>query len=289
MTQEAEANYLGIPGARKETVTTAFGKVAYITAGSGPPVLLLHGLGTTAETWEHTIQELAKTRTVVAPDLWGHGGSGGSRRLRSVEPLVEAVDALCDTLGVRALDVVGHSLGGLVAMRFALAHKDRVTKLALVDAGGIGREMSWLLRLASIPVIGWLVFSPAIVLVKIYGWRVFNPPGDVNISLLKSLHRSRVTHVSADAVRKAVRSGAERLGPAPESFLLPRLHEIEVPVTVFWGEQDRLFPVGQLNGLEEACPQVTIHLFPDVGHWPYAEIPEVFNSLLADFLNATPR
>jgi pimeloyl-ACP methyl ester carboxylesterase len=289
MTQQETNDYRGIPGARKEVVETAVGEVAYITAGSGSPVLLLHGLGTTSETWVATIRALAATRRVVAPDLWGHGGSGGSRRIRSVEPLVEAVKALCDALGVDATAVVGHSLGGLVAMRFALAHKDRVTKLALVDAGGIGQEMSWLLRLASIPVIGWLVFSPAILVVKLYGWRAFNPPGDVSISLLKSLHRSRVTHISADAVRKAIRSGAERLGPASDSFLLPRLHEIEVPVNVYWGEQDRLFPVSQLHGLAEACPQVEIHLFPDVGHWPYAEIPELFNSLLVDFLDNASR
>jgi pimeloyl-ACP methyl ester carboxylesterase len=285
MTEEAKIDYLGIPGARKEIAQTTVGKVAYITAGVGSPVLLLHGLGTTSETWADTILALSKTQRVVAPDLWGHGGSGGSRRLRHIEPLVEAVDALCDALGLEATAVVGHSLGGLVAMRFALAHKHRVTKLALVDAGGIGREMSWLLRLASIPVIGWLVFSPAIVVVKLYGWRAFNPPDDVKISLLRSLHRSRVTHVSADAVRKAVRSGAEHLGPTPECFLLPRLHEIEVPVVVYWGEEDRLFPVDQLHGLEEACQQVEVHLFPDVGHWPYAEVPELFNTLLGDFLD----
>jgi pimeloyl-ACP methyl ester carboxylesterase len=185
--------------------------------------------------------------------------------------------------------VVGHSLGGFVAMRFALAHRERVTKLALVDAGGIGQEMSWLLRLASIPVVGWLVFAPAMLVVKLYGWRVFNPPGDVNISLLRSLHRSRVTHISADAVRRAVQSGAERLGPAPDHFLLPRLHELEIPVVVYWGDQDRLFPVSQLTGLPEACPDVEIHLFPDVGHWPYAEVPELFNASLVDFLDNTSR
>jgi pimeloyl-ACP methyl ester carboxylesterase len=287
--QDDIEGYLGIPGARKEITATAVGKVAYITAGSGPPVLLLHGMGTTSETWGATIRALAQTRTVIAPDLWGHGGSEGSRRLRKIEPLVQAVAALCDTLGLGSTAVVGHSLGGFVAMRFALAHRERVTKLALVDAGGIGQEMSWLLRLASIPVVGWLVFAPAMLVVKLYGWRVFNPPGDVNISLLRSLHRSRVTHISADAVRRAVQSGAERLGPAPDHFLLPRLHELEIPVVVYWGDQDRLFPVSQLTGLPEACPDVEIHLFPDVGHWPYAEVPELFNSSLVDFLDNTSR
>jgi pimeloyl-ACP methyl ester carboxylesterase len=287
--QDDIEGYLGIPGARKEITATAVGKVAYITAGSGPPVLLLHGMGTTSETWGATIRALAQTRTVIAPDLWGHGGSEGSRRLRKIEPLVQAVAALCDTLGLGSTAVVGHSLGGFVAMRFALAHRERVTKLALVDAGGIGQEMSWLLRLASIPVVGWLVFAPAMLVVKLYGWRVFNPPGDVNISLLRSLHRSRVTHISADAVRRAVQSGAERLGPAPDHFLLPRLHELEIPVVVYWGDQDRLFPVSQLTGLPEACPDVEIHLFPDVGHWPYAEVPELFNASLVDFLDNTSR
>ena len=85
-------------------------------------------------------------------------------------------------------------------------------------------------------------------------------------------------------MRKAVRSSAERLGPASSAYLLPRLHEIDAKVMVVWGAQDRLFPVSQLEGVRNACPDVVIHVFSDVGHWPYAEVPDMFNALLVDFL-----
>jgi pimeloyl-ACP methyl ester carboxylesterase len=284
MAHTSAIDYLDIPGARKHVVDTGRGRVAYITAGSGPPLLLLHGLGATSETWRPNIATLAKTHRVVAPDLPGHGESRGPRMLTSVEPLVEAMDALCDAMGIEEASVLGHSLGGLVAMRFALDHGDRVTKLVLVDAGGIGREMSWLLRLASIPVIGGLVFLPATLTVRAYGARVFRPPGDVSIGFLKSLHHSQVNHVTANAVRRAVRSTAEHLGPVDNAYLLPRLHEIDAPVLVIWGAQDRLFPVSQLEGVRNVSPEVRVHVFTDVGHWPYAESPDMFNALVTDFL-----
>lgn len=286
MTAKEQKGYLGIPGCRKVAVATTMGTMAYITAGSGPVVMLLHGLGTTSETWFRSIGPLAERFTVIAPDLWGHGDSAGPRVLTKVEPLMLGVEALRVVLGVERIGMVGHSLGGLVAARYTLEHRDRVGKLALVDAGGIGEEMSWLMALSSIPKIGWLVFLPAEIAVRLYGRFVFNPPGEVKVSLLKSLHRSKINHASADAVRRAVQRGAKRLGPAKDNFLLPRLDELDIPVHIFWGHEDRLFPVSQLEGVRKACPEVAVHVFADVGHWPYAEVPDEFNKLLLDFLAA---
>ncbi len=294
------SDYLGIPGARKEYVETSVGRAAYIVAGGTvlgndpagprvddtPPIVLLHGLGATSETWYRTIRVLAADHLVIAPDLWGHGESDGPVILRKVEPIVVALEALMLSLGFSRAVVVGHSLGGLVAGRFALTHPERVAKLVLVDAGGIGGEMSWLLKLASIPVIGWLVFSPAALVVKLYGGWVFSPPDHVHIGLLKSLHHSRLNHVSAGAVRRAVRSGAKRVGSEEAAYILPRLGEIEVPVLILWGEQDRLFPVRQVGWVKEAFPEVETHVFPDVGHWPYAEVSEEFNRRLVDFVGS---
>jgi pimeloyl-ACP methyl ester carboxylesterase len=109
-------------------------------------------------------------------------------------------------------------------------------------------------------------------------------PGNVDTNLLKSLHRSCALHVTADFMRHAIETGAVRLGPVESVYLLPRLGEIAVPVLVLWGEQDRLFPVKQREDVREACPTVEVRTFPDVGHWPYAEVPDAFNRALVDFL-----
>jgi pimeloyl-ACP methyl ester carboxylesterase len=156
-----DGDYLDIPGARKHAVETNSGRAAFIKAGSGPPLILLHGLGTTSETWGPTIRTLMDRFTVLAPDLAGHGQSSGRPLRGSVEPLAQALDGLCAQQELETAAVVGHSLGGLVAIRFAFNHPDRMRQLVLVDAGGIGGEMSWLLRLAAIPLLGRLVFGPS--------------------------------------------------------------------------------------------------------------------------------
>ena len=283
MTEEDHHGYLGIPGARTHLVETNSGRAAFIKAGAGPPLILLHGFGTSSATWGPTIRALADRFTVIAPDLAGHGQSSGAPLRGCVEPLVKALDDLCAKLGLETAAVVGHSLGGLVAVRFALNHPDRVSHVVLVDAGGIGEDMSWLLRLAAIPLLGKLVFGPSRLLLKHYHDRLFVPPGNVDTNLLRSIHRSRTLHVTARFMRRAVGSSADLLGPVESAYLLPRLGEIAVPVLVLWGEQDRLFPVEQLEGLRVTCPLVEIRTFPDVGHWPYAEGPDQFNAVLVDF------
>ena len=284
MTEGAPHDYLGVPGARMRFVETSSGRVAFLKAGSGPTLMLLHGLGTSSETWVPTIRALVDRFTVYAPDLPGHGQSSGAPLRGSVEPLVKALDDFCAELEIETAAVVGHSLGGLVAVRFALTHPDRVSHLVLVDAGGIGEEMSWLLRLAAIPLLGKLVFGPSRLWLKHYNDRLFVPPGNVDTNLLRSIHRSRALHVTAGFMRRAVGLSADMLGPVESAYLLPRLGEIAAPVLVLWGEQDRLFPVEQLESLRQTCPLVEIHTFPDVGHWPYAEVPDGFNATLIDFL-----
>ena len=283
MSEEADSGYLGIPGARMGLVETSSGRVAFLKAGSGPTLMLLHGLGTSSETWVPTIRALVDRFTVYAPDLLGHGQSSGAPLRGSVEPLVKALNEFCAEQRIETAAVVGHSLGGLVAVRFALDHPDRVSHLVLVDAGGIGEEMSWLLRLAAIPLLGKLVFGPSRLWLKHYNDRLF-VPGNVDTNLLRSIHRSRTLHVTAGFMRRAVGMSADMLGPVESAYLLPRLGEIAAPVLVLWGEQDRLFPVEQLDSVREACPLVEIRTFPDVGHWPYAEVPDGFNAALIDFL-----
>ena len=100
MAEEDHQGYLGIPGARTRLVETDSGRGAFIEAGSGPPLILLHGLGTSSETWGPTIRALVDRFTVIAPDLAGHGQSSGAPLRGSIEPLVKALNDLCAKLGL---------------------------------------------------------------------------------------------------------------------------------------------------------------------------------------------
>src|SRR5215210_1410540 len=140
-------------------------RVRYLMAGSGPAVVLIHGITSSAETWRPAMSALASGHTVIAPDLLGHGASAKPRGDYSLGAFASGVRDLLAGLGHDRVTVVGHSLGGGVAMQFAYQFPERTERLALVSSGGLGREVSLLLRAAALPgaelvlpllVPGWL-------------------------------------------------------------------------------------------------------------------------------------
>src|SRR5262249_45255415 len=124
---------------------------AFVYAGSGPALLLLHGIGDSSETWRALLPTLARTHTVIAPDLLGHGRSDKPRADYSVAGYANGMRDLLSVLGIDRATVVGHSLGGGVAMQFAYQYPERCERLVLVATGGIAREVNPLLRLAAAP------------------------------------------------------------------------------------------------------------------------------------------
>ncbi|MGP0031320.1 MAG: alpha/beta fold hydrolase, partial [Acidimicrobiales bacterium] len=124
---------------------------AYVRAGSGPALLLIHGIGDSSDSWRPVFKELCKAHTVIAPDLLGHGRSEKPRADYSVAAYANGMRDLLSVLGVDRVTVVGHSLGGGVAAQFAYQFPDRCERLILVGSGGVGRSVSPLLRLATIP------------------------------------------------------------------------------------------------------------------------------------------
>src|SRR4051794_7445054 len=125
--------------------------VAYRSAGSGPVIVLVHGITSTSETWERVMPALAKRFTVIAPDLLGHGGSAKPRGDYSLGAYASGVRDMLISLGHERATFVGHSLGGGVAMQLAYQFPERCERLVLVDSGGLGREVSLLLRAATLP------------------------------------------------------------------------------------------------------------------------------------------
>src|SRR3954452_20351792 len=125
--------------------------VAYRCAGEGPVLVLVHGITSTSATWERVMPALAKRFTVIAPDLLGHGGTAKTRGDYSLGAYASGVRDLLVTLGHESATFVGHSLGGGVAMQLAYQFPERCERLVLVDSGGLGREVSILLRAATLP------------------------------------------------------------------------------------------------------------------------------------------
>src|SRR5918994_5042911 len=126
-------------------------RVAYRCAGSGPAVVLVHGMTSTSATWERVMPYLATRFTVIAPDLIGHGESAKPRGDYSLGAYASGVRDLMVTLGHESATFVGHSLGGGVAMQLAYQFPERYERLVLVDSGGLGREVSPMLRPATLP------------------------------------------------------------------------------------------------------------------------------------------
>src|ERR687884_1639917 len=126
-------------------------RVAYRSAGSGPVIVLVHGITSTSATWERVMPALAKRFTVIAPDLLGHGGSAKPRGDYSLGAYASGVRDLLITLGHERATFVGHSLGGGVAMQLAYQFPERCERLVLIDSGGVRPEVNLLLRMATLP------------------------------------------------------------------------------------------------------------------------------------------
>jgi pimeloyl-ACP methyl ester carboxylesterase len=147
-------------------------RVAYRVAGSGPAIVLIHGMLNSSQHWEAVAGRLAAAHHVIAPDLIGHGGSATPRGDYSLGAHAASIRDLLATLGVERATIVGHSLGGGVAMQFFYQFPQRTERLVLVSSGGLGPEVSPLLRGAALPGSalllrlatqprGWLTRSPA--------------------------------------------------------------------------------------------------------------------------------
>ncbi len=273
--------------ARIENLTVDGVEVRYAVAGEGPAVLLVHGLATSMITWYCNIDALADAGfTAVAIDLPGYGDSALAMHL-DYTPRT-AARFLADftaQLGLERFSVVGNSAGGLIAGLTALEYPDRVEKLALVGAAGLGRRLSWPLRLISVPVVGELVYQPRMIGKTAVARRLFYRPPDFLDDILPEMLRVRCLPHSPNVMLRSVRSGVNLMGLRPELNILERLRGLRVPVLTVWGEDDSIIPVAQAEDVRRALPGSVVHTLPQCGHWPQMEKPEQFNRILTRFLS----
>lgn len=267
-------------------------RVAYRLAGSGPGLVLVHGITARSDTWRRVAPRLAKRFTVLAPDMLGHGESAKPRGDYSLGAYASGIRDLMLLLGIDRATFVGHSLGGGVAMQLAYQFPERCERLALVSSGGLGREVSPLLRAASLPgsefVIPLLASSGLLSVGEKLSLALsrlgFRPATDVeevargHASLQDPLARAAFLHT----LRSIIDPAGQRVDARDRLYLAA-----EVPTLIVWGRRDRVIPVDHGRDAAELIPGCQLEIFEEAGHHPQLDEPERFVEVLEDFIDAT--
>jgi pimeloyl-ACP methyl ester carboxylesterase len=254
-------------------------------------VVLLHGIAGTSATWDDVIPTLASRHTVIAPDLLGHGESAKPHGDYSLGAYANIVRDLLEALGMGRATIVGHSLGGGIAMQFAYQFIERCERLVLVSSGGLGREVHPLLRAATLPgaeaVLPWLSTAGsrgvgALVRgMSRLGIRA-GPDLDETWHSFVSLGEPAARRAFIQTVRGVMDLGGQRVSANERLYLAEGL-----PTLIVWGEKDPLIPVRHAREAHERMAGSRLEIFPDAGHFPYRDDPERFASVLLDFIGAT--
>jgi len=267
-------------------------RVTYRTAGAGPVLLLIHGMAGSATTWKHVMPTLARSFTVVAPDLLGHGASEKGAGDFSLGALASGLRDLMVALGHERATVVGQSLGGGVAMQLAYQYPERCERLVLVSSGGLGREVNPLLRFLSVPgseaVLSVACSAPVLRVIEGVGSlaaRVGLRPAPVVTELWRS-YASLGDEDTRRAFFRTLRAVIDRSGQAVSAA--NRLHlAAEVPTLIVWGGADPIIPVAHAHEAHAAIAGSRLEIFDGVGHYPHVEAPERFVTLLTEFIETT--
>ena len=269
-----------------KTIALSGVKVHYVEAGQGPVVLLLHGLGSSLDTWRRNVEPLADAWLPgLAPDLPCDGDSEKPDALDyGPRTAVDFTGQFLSALGVERASLVGNSAGGLVAALFALENPEKTCRLALVAPGGIGRQVSWVLRLMSLPGLGEFLFQPWIYSLMGINKRVFHEPSSIPAEVLAEMARVQFLPGSTSSTLHSIRSSINILGLRRRWRVLDRLPQVSSPLMCLWGEDDIIIPVSHAGWIKEAIPQCLVRTFPQCGHWPHMEKAGEFNDLLTLFV-----
>ena len=267
-------------------------RIAYRQAGSGPVLLLIHGITSSSDTWQRVLPQLARRFTVIAPDLVGHGQSAKPKGDYSLGAHASTLRDLLVALGHERASIVGHSLGGGIAMQFSYQFPERCERLALVDSGGLGRDVSPLLRAATLP--GSEIVLPLLAATRLLdaGRLAGRALGRVGLRAgtdLEEMARGHATLSDPDAraaflqtLRAVVDPRGQRVDASNRLYLAQH-----VPVLLVWGERDSIIPIDHARYAHGRLPGSRLELFAGSGHFPQLDEPELFLEVLSDFIDTT--
>ncbi len=266
-------------------------RVAVRDEGEGEALLLIHGMAGSSQTWRAIMPQLAKKYRVIAPDLLGHGESSKPRTDYSLGAFAVGLRDLLDELEVDSATIVGHSLGGGIAMQFLYQHPDYCRRLILISSGGLGPDVGWILRLLAAPGAELVmpVIAPTPVLRagnSVRGWLSglgLRSPRGAEIWNAYSSFSDRQTR---DAFLRTLRSVVDYRGQSVSALNRLNLRE-DLPTLAIWGEKDNIIPVDHAYSALEARPDCRLEVLPDVGHFAQVEAPTEVADLIDDFISTT--
>ncbi|WP_040320192.1 alpha/beta fold hydrolase [Aeromicrobium marinum] len=278
----AELQYVVVHGYRR----------AYRTAGTGPALLLVHGLACDSSTWDEVIAPLAEHFTVIAPDLLGHGESDKPDADYSLGGYANAMRDLLTILGVDKVTVIGHSFGGGVAMQFAYQFPERTERVVLVSTGGLGREVTPMIRMLTLPGSGTML---AVATAKPWrpfvrtglralagtGWSVTRDLGEV-----ARIYDAMAEPGARNAIRRLTGNVLDWRGQFVTMTDRTYLAQL-MPVLVVWGRQDQVIPVA--HAAHAASHSLSdVRVFDDSGHFPHKDHPAEFVAMVTAFVQDNP-
>ncbi|MGV1047961.1 MAG: alpha/beta fold hydrolase [Solirubrobacterales bacterium] len=276
---------------QSRTATVHGRSVSYLEAGSGDLLLLIHGMAGHADNWHSVIEPLALDKVVIAADFPGHGQSAPGGGDYSLGSLASGLRDLMLTLGHERATLVGHSLGGGVAMQFTYQFPEMVERLVLVSSGGLGRDVSPILRAAALPGADLFISATAgigqrvgSVLGQGLGALGLRPSADVaevarGYASLSDPERRKAFLATLRAV---VGTEGQRVAALDRLYLAEAL-----PLLIVWGDRDPIIPVAHAEAAHEALPASRLEIFEGVGHVPQLEAPGSFIAAVQRFLAET--
>ncbi len=267
-------------------------RVIYRVAGSGPPIVLIHGMLNSSSHWRSVALSLAGEYTVIAPDLIGHGDSAAPRGDYSLGAHAASIRDLLAAIGIDRATIVGHSLGGGVAMQFFYQFPQRVERLALISSGGLGREVTPSLRTAALPGVSPLLaltIRPRLVgALAASGARLRDRGVGAGVYLqaaaraLRPLQSAGAREAFLHTLRAVIDVHGQRVSATDRLYLLEAL-----PTMIVWGERDNTIPLAHGRAAHEAIPHSRFATLAQAAHFPHLEDPDGLSALLREFMRDT--
>ncbi len=290
--QVNEEQPVGSESGDRTSITIHGHEVSYRTGGEGPVLLLVHGMAGSSSTWRSVWDELTAHATVIAPDLPGHGHSEKPRGDYSLGAQASFLRDLLVALGHERATVLGQSLGGGIAMQFAYQYPERLDRLILVCAGGLGEEVNPILRLLAVPgtdVVLPALFQPVFRDAARSVGGLFSKLGLRPAAATDEMFRAYASLVDPETrtafvhtLRGVVDAKGQRVSAHDRLYLSQ-----DVPTLVVWGEKDPIIPVSHGYAAHDAMPGSRLEVIPDVGHFPQVEDPRRFARAVVDFIGST--
>jgi pimeloyl-ACP methyl ester carboxylesterase len=267
-------------------------RVIYRVAGSGPPVVLIHGMLNSSSHWRAVALNLARDHTVIAPDLIGHGDSAAPRGDYSLGAHASSIRDLLAAIGIDRASIVGHSLGGGVAMQFFYQFPGRTERLVLISSGGLGHEVSPMLRTAALPGVSALLsltIHPRLLgALMDTGRRLHRREVRLGVYIqalaraLRPLENADARQAFLQTLRAVIDVHGQRVSATDRLYLLESM-----PTLIVWGERDNTIPLLHGRQAHEAIPHGHFKTLPRAAHFPHLEDPEGLSEVLREFIQST--